>query len=141
MLTGALTALQLPVAQYPQIALPTVRVSAVYQRPQIRVGLPSTLLQRRRGVAAAEANVHAATARVGVAQANRVGIPLIGLTGTLGMVSTALKDLFTSNDSGAGLTSFGPSASALLVDSGRGRRGVEISPDDQITATREPHSM
>lgn len=95
--------------------------------PQIPVGLPSTLLQRRPDVAAAEANLHAATARVGVAQANRLGIPLIGLTGTFGTVSTALKDLFTSNDSGQGLTSFGPFAGALLVDSGRGRRGVEIA--------------
>jgi outer membrane protein, multidrug efflux system len=95
--------------------------------PQIPVGLPSTLLERRPDIAAAEASLHAATARVGVAQANRIGIPLIGLTGTLGMVSTALTDLFTGDDTGEPLSAFGPFASALVVDSGRGKRGVEIA--------------
>jgi len=95
--------------------------------PQIPVGLPSTLLERRPDVAAAEATVRAATARVGVAMANRLRIPVIGLTGTFGMVSTALTDLFTGHDSGDGLSSFGPFASAPLVDSGRGRHGVEIA--------------
>lgn len=95
--------------------------------PEIPAGLPSTLLERRPDVAAAEASLHAATARVAVARASRIPVPRIGLTGTLGMVSTALRDLFTGDDTGAAVSSFGPFASLPLVDSGRGGKGVEIA--------------
>lgn len=95
--------------------------------PEIPAGLPSSLLERRPDVAAAEARLHAATARVGVAQASRIPVPSIGLTGTLGMVSTALRDLFTGDATGARVASLGPFASVPLFDSGRGKRGVEIA--------------
>lgn len=55
-------------------------------------GLPSELLSRRPDIRAAEANLMALNARVGVAKASR--FPSISLTGNLGYSSTALDDLF-----------------------------------------------
>lgn len=94
---------------------------------QIPAGLPSGLLARRPDIAAAEASLRAATARVGVAMASRIPIPQIGLTGTLGMVSSALNDLFTGDETGAAISSFGPFATVPLVDTGRGRQNVAIA--------------
>lgn len=61
--------------------------------PEIPAGLPSTLLERRPDVLAAEASVRAANAQIGVATAAL--FPQIGLTTLLGRVSSPLQD-FTS---------------------------------------------
>ena len=63
--------------------------------PAIPTGLPSELLQRRPDVIQAEANLAAATARVGVAEALRY--PSIALTGRFGAESTDLSDLNSSD--------------------------------------------
>ncbi len=63
--------------------------------PEIPTGLPSELLQRRPDVVAAEQNLHAETALVGVAEALRY--PSLSLTGSYGALSDDLSDL---NDSG-----------------------------------------
>ena len=57
--------------------------------PDIPVGLPSALLERRPDVLAAEQQVRAANAQVGVAIANF--FPQIGLTALLGQASTPLS--------------------------------------------------
>ncbi|MBV1916170.1 MAG: efflux transporter outer membrane subunit [Pseudomonadales bacterium] len=54
-------------------------------------GLPSELLQRRPDIVAAEQQLHAQTALVGVAEALRY--PSISLTGNFGSVSNELSDL------------------------------------------------
>lgn len=95
--------------------------------PAIPAGLPSALLERRADVASAEASLHAATARVGVAVASRIPVPQLGLTGTFGVVSVALKDLFTGERTGSAVTSFGPSASVPLFDGGRGGSNVDAA--------------
>ncbi|MGA7914201.1 MAG: efflux transporter outer membrane subunit [Candidatus Acidiferrales bacterium] len=59
--------------------------------PAIPVGLPSALLERRPDVLAAEQQVRAANAQVGVAIANF--FPQIGLTALLGQASTPLSQI------------------------------------------------
>jgi multidrug efflux system outer membrane protein len=76
--------------------------------PAVPTGLPSELLQRRPDVLQAEANLMAATATVGVAEALRY--PSISLTGTFGVESTDLSDL-NSGDAetwGIGANLFAP---------------------------------
>ncbi len=57
--------------------------------PDIPVGLPSQLLERRPDVMAAEKIMHAQFEQIGVAQANR--FPSISLTGVLGFASPELS--------------------------------------------------
>lgn len=63
--------------------------------PTIPVGLPSELLERRPDIREAEETLIEANADIGVAKAAL--FPNIALTGTAGLESYALKDLFTSN--------------------------------------------
>jgi NodT family efflux transporter outer membrane factor (OMF) lipoprotein len=65
------------------------------QLPQeLPVSLPSKLVERRPDVRSAEANLHAASAQLGVAIANM--LPQITLTGNVGSASTQFRQLFTS---------------------------------------------
>jgi multidrug efflux system outer membrane protein len=59
--------------------------------PMVPAGLPSELLQRRPDVVQAEQQLVAATARIGVAQAER--FPKLSLTGILGVASPTLTDI------------------------------------------------
>ncbi len=63
--------------------------------PDIPVGLPSALLERRPDVLAAEQQVRAANAQVGVATANF--FPQLGLTALLGQASTPLSQITSGN--------------------------------------------
>ena len=73
--------------------------------PTIPVGLPSTILERRPDVSGTLAQVHAQTAKIGVAEAMR--FPSISLTGLLGVASFELGGVTDSGEiwaAGAGLT-------------------------------------
>jgi multidrug efflux system outer membrane protein len=87
-------------------------------------GLPSELLERRPDVRAAEQALHAATARVGVAIANRFPVPTLGLGGFFGRTGVDLGDVFDNSGSTAEVESWGPNASLPLLDWGRGVYGV-----------------
>jgi multidrug efflux system outer membrane protein len=63
--------------------------------PDIPVGLPSALLERRPDVLAAEQQVRAANAQVGVATANF--FPQFGLTALVGQASTPLSQITASS--------------------------------------------
>jgi NodT family efflux transporter outer membrane factor (OMF) lipoprotein len=64
------------------------------QLPQdIPLSLPSTLVEQRPDVRQAEANLHAASAEIGVAVANR--LPNIQLTANAGSTGLAMSQLFT----------------------------------------------
>ncbi len=80
---------------------------------QIPLGLPSTLVERRPDVLAAEAQLHAATAEVGVATANL--LPQFTITAGVGSTATLVSELFKS---GTGFWSVGGNLSQTLFDGG-----------------------
>ncbi len=88
--------------------------------PTIPAGLPSTVLERRPDVAAAQRTVMAAQARVGVAQT--AWFPTISLTGAGGYASPDLGDLFKWSARSWGI---GALLSLPLLDGGRREAGVQ----------------
>lgn len=90
--------------------------------PDIPAGLPSELLQRRPDVVQAEAQLAAATARIGVAEALRY--PSIFLTGRLGVESTDLSDL---NSSDAKSWDIGANIFAPIFNSGQLKAQAEAT--------------
>jgi multidrug efflux system outer membrane protein len=66
-------------------------LSAEYIPPQVPVGLPSTLLERRPDVLEAEDQLVSANADIGVAKADY--FPRVSLTGLLGVASASLGNL------------------------------------------------
>jgi NodT family efflux transporter outer membrane factor (OMF) lipoprotein len=60
------------------------------------LSLPSRIVEQRPDVRAAEANLHAASAQVGVAIANR--LPNFALSATAGGASTSLSSLFSNGN-------------------------------------------
>ena len=87
--------------------------------PEVPVGLPSDLLRRRPDIRRAEAQLHAATARIGVATADL--FPKFSLTGSFGFSSNDLTKL--GNLASSKFWSFGPSGH--LADLRRGQHLLE----------------
>lgn len=90
--------------------------------PDIPTGLPAELLQRRPDVVQAEAQLEAATARVGVAEALRY--PSISLTGRYGAESTDLSDL---NSSDAETWNIGANVLGPIFNSGQLKAQAEAT--------------
>jgi len=89
---------------------------------EVPAGLPSDLLLRRPDLREAEARLHAANARIGVARA--AYFPSITLTGYYGGESQALGDLFTNP---ARTWNFGAGLLQPLFAGGQIRGGVELT--------------
>lgn len=81
--------------------------------PDLPIGLPADLLARRPDIRQAEADLHAATARIGIATADR--FPRFTVGGSLGIQGTELKSLGNLRNHS---WSIGPSASWTLFDGG-----------------------
>jgi NodT family efflux transporter outer membrane factor (OMF) lipoprotein len=77
------------------------------------LGVPSQLVERRPDVRAAEAQLHAATAQVGVAIANL--LPQVTITGNIGSTATLFSDLFKP---GTGFWSIGANVTQTLFSGG-----------------------
>jgi len=97
--------------------------------PDVEVGLPSDLLKRRPDIRRAEAELAAATARIGEAKADL--FPRFLLTGTAGRQATQLHDLTL----GAGnYFSAGPAISLPLFTGGRIRSNIAVQTSRQREA-------
>lgn len=103
-LTGHLPADFKPVRfELDQLLLPT----------DLPLGVPSQLVERRPDVRAAEAQLHAATAQVGVAIASL--LPQVTITGDIGSSATAMGDLFKA---GTNFWSVGANLTQTLFEGG-----------------------
>jgi len=89
--------------------------------PCVPLTIPSELLRRRPDIRRAEAKIHAATARIGVATAEL--FPKISLSGSMGYQSRQFSSL---TDSQNRFWSFGPSASWPIFDAGRIGSNIEL---------------
>jgi multidrug efflux system outer membrane protein len=90
--------------------------------PQLLAGLPSSLIDRRPDIRAAEQKLISANAQVGVAKAYY--FPQITLTGALGVQSRALTELFTGP---ASFWTLAPQALLPIFNAGQVRVGVRLS--------------
>jgi NodT family efflux transporter outer membrane factor (OMF) lipoprotein len=97
-------------AEAPSLEL---KLSGLQLPTDIPVGIPSQLVERRPDVLAAEAQLHAATAQVGVAEAAM--LPQFTITAGAGSTATAISDLFKD---GTGFWSVGGNLSQTLFAGG-----------------------
>lgn len=104
----------------PASSLKLETTAAVAQLPAIPAGLPSTLLARRPDVAAAQSQLLAAQARLGVAQ--RAWFPQLALTATGGVSSGDLGDLLAG---AARSWTLGALFALPLFDGGARQAGVD----------------
>jgi multidrug efflux system outer membrane protein len=87
--------------------------------PEVPIGLPSDLLERRPDIAEADRNVAAATAQIGVAKA--AYLPQLSLTGLVGYESVNATSLLNWQNT---IASLGASAVAPIFTGGRLKAGV-----------------
>ncbi|HEY1393510.1 MAG TPA: efflux transporter outer membrane subunit, partial [Methylibium sp.] len=90
--------------------------------PEIPVGLPSTLLQRRPDIAAAERRVAAANEQIGIAKS--AYYPSLALSASYGFGASRVADLFSASSS---VWSIGLSAVQVLFNAGATGARVEGS--------------
>ncbi len=97
--------------------------------PRVPVGLPSELARRRPDIVQAEAQLHAATADIGVAVANFY--PSVTLSGSLGLQALQFKDLGNWD---ARQYALGPALTVPLFEGGRLRATLELRKAQQQEA-------
>ena len=98
---------------------------------ELPVSLPSKLVEQRPDVLAAESQLHAASAQIGVATANQ--FPQFNITGSLGSTALTPGGLFSP---GTGIWSIGASAAQTLFDAGTllHKKRAAIAAFDQAAA-------
>jgi outer membrane protein, multidrug efflux system len=104
--------------------------------PEVPAGLPSALLERRPDIRAAEENLIAANADIGVAKA--AYFPQLSLSGMLGGQSTQLSGLFSGPHSA---WSFVPQVSQPIFTAGRLRSNVRLAQAQRESALAQYQKM
>lgn len=89
--------------------------------PEVPMGIPSELLRRRPDIRRAEAQIHSATARIGVATADL--FPKFSLTGSLNFQSNQLNRLINWNNRS---WSFGPAVDWQIFNAGSVSSNIEL---------------
>ncbi len=98
--------------------------------PEVPVGVPSALLQRRPDIAAAERRVAAANEQIGIARA--AYFPNIGLSGSYATGGSSAADLFSVSNA---VWSLGLSAAQTIFNAGATRASVAGAEAQQQAAT------
>ena len=106
----------------PDALLPGSRLQSAAALVQVPAELPSSLLQRRPDVLAAEHNLKSANIDIGAARA--AFFPSISLTANAGSASSALSSLFKA---GSGAWTFAPSISVPIFDAGSHRATLDAA--------------
>jgi NodT family efflux transporter outer membrane factor (OMF) lipoprotein len=99
--------------RFPNHAPEKFELSSLNLPEDVPVSLPSQLVAQRPDVLQAQANLHAASAQVGIATANR--LPNIQLTANAGSTALAIGQVF---ESGTGFWSLGAALTAPIFDGG-----------------------
>lgn len=113
----------------PQARLPTLTAQHLTSPQPLLTDLPSSLLLNRPDVRAVEQGLIAAEANVQAARA--AFFPRIALTGSYGTASSALDNLFTSNND---QWSFVPQLTLPLFNAGRTQANLDIAGARQVSA-------
>ncbi|MGA3237327.1 MAG: efflux transporter outer membrane subunit [Bryobacteraceae bacterium] len=100
--------------------------------PEVPAGLPSSLLERRPDIRAAEQALIAANANIGVAKA--AYFPVLSLSGFLGGQSTQLSSLFSGPNSA---WSFVPQVTQPIFTAGRLKSNVKLAEAERDSALVE----
>lgn len=115
-----------PDAEIPELAKPANLLDV--KIPDVAVGIPSDMARKRPDIRAAEARLHAATATIGMAQADFY--PQITLTGQISLDALTVAELGWN----ARNTSFGPTLSLPIFNGGRLSRQLELRHSEQRSA-------
>jgi NodT family efflux transporter outer membrane factor (OMF) lipoprotein len=102
---------------------------------ELPVSLPSDLVAQRPDVLQAEENMHAASAEIGVATANR--LPNIQLTADVGSTALAIEQVFQS---GTGFWGLGAALTAPLFAGGTLRHHERAAEDAYVQASEQYRS-
>jgi NodT family efflux transporter outer membrane factor (OMF) lipoprotein len=97
--------------------------------PRVPIGLPSELARRRPDIRQAEAQLHGATADIGVAVASF--FPSVTLSGSVGVQALQPKNLFMA---AAGQYAFGPSLTVPIFEGGQLRATLALRKAQQQEA-------
>ncbi|WP_281701231.1 efflux transporter outer membrane subunit [Acetobacter malorum] len=115
-----------PDAEMPELAKPANLLDV--KIPEVAAGIPSDMARKRPDIRAAEARLHAATATIGMAQADFY--PQITLTGQISLDALTVAELGWN----ARNTSFGPTLSLPIFNGRRLSRQLELRHSEQRSA-------
>jgi NodT family efflux transporter outer membrane factor (OMF) lipoprotein len=124
------------VGRYPEKAPDAPSDLAGLQLPQdLPLSLPSTLVRQRPDVLQAEANMHMASAQIGIAAANR--LPNIQLTADAGTMALAFGKIFSA---GSQFWDFGGQITQTIFDAGQLKHKEAAAKDLFVQASEQYRS-